>query len=116
MSEKITLNQFNLFKKHFVETCLEKMEEKGSFIECFEIAKEDVVAILTKAEESDIPCRGIRIYFGKKEVASEEDIQREKFYTESNYNLLVLGVDDKGQLITKTGEIYDNLTSCPPDC
>lgn len=116
MSQKITLEEFNSYTKNYYETCIEKLEEDGTFIKSFKISRSALTSIFEAAESSEIRCESVRIYFAKKSGPTEYDLEREKFYTEGDYNLVIIGLDEEGRPITSTGEIYDNLSPCPPNC
>ncbi|RYG35990.1 MAG: hypothetical protein EOO01_31110 [Chitinophagaceae bacterium] len=110
MPTKITQAEAKDFVTYYHEACESKGEDKNEVTRYYQIERSAIEEIFAKADQNNIPCEGLRIYLAKKGSYNPGDAHP-KFSSKDNYNLVIVGVDDKGANILSTYEIHDYLSS-----
>jgi len=85
-------------------------EKKEEVTRYFEISKSLIEEIFAAAAGDNIDCTKLRFYFAKQS-AYDSSLKNPKYSSIEDYNLVVVGVDDKDENIHSTFEIHDHLAS-----
>ncbi len=110
MATKITQTDARNFVNFYHEACESKGEDKDEVTRYYQIERSVIEEIFAIANQNNIQCEGLRIYLAKKGPYDPGNAYP-KFCSKDNYNLVIVGVDDKGTNILSTLEIYDHLLS-----
>lgn len=108
MSIKTPQGDAKVFVERYHSACEQMGESKNDVIKYFDISKAHLDEIFSKAASNGTPCEIVRIYLGKK-TAYDTNLKNPKFSIKDDYNLIIVGADNKGVNIISTAEIYDHL-------
>ena len=110
MPTKIPQSDAKKYVDFYHEACQLMGENPNDVIKYFDIEKKVIDDIVAKAAGNSTPCEKIRIYFAKKSDY-DTNLKYPKYSSKDDYNLVVVGVDDKDSNIHATYEIHDHLSS-----